>query len=486
MQPSLKKNYLFRVFYELLVLITPFITTPYVSRILKADGVGIYSYTHSIITYFMLFGALGTAGYGAREIARARDDRERSSKLFWEIELLTVMTSGACLAVWIGVIIVFARYRWYFLALTPFLLSTMFDISWYFTGLEKVRNIVVRNSAVKILGIVLLFLLVKKKDDLILYCVINSMTMLLGNLSMWLYLPGMLTKVDFRGLHFRHHLHETLIYFIPTIATSIYTVLDKTLIGAITGSSYQNGYYEQATKIIKIVKSVVFVAVNSVMGARISYLFAEEKYDEIRRRIARSMDFIYLLAYGAIFGIVGIASRFVPLFFGEGYDPVVPLLYCMVPLILIIGTSNCLGSQYFTPSGQRKRSAKVIVLGACINLCFNLLLIPRFLAYGATVASVIAELTIAVLYVQMSGGYIRWGQLWAISYRKITAGVLMLLLIWWIGAAVPLHGVSLIILQVIAGAACYGLVLLALRDKMMTELVHMAWGLVRKVLKKVF
>ena len=198
------------------------------------------------------------------------------------------------------------------------------------------------------------------------------------------------------------------------------------------------------------------------------------------------MDFIYLLAYGAIFGIVGIASRFVPLFFGEGYDPVVPLLYCMVPLILIIGTSNCLGSQYFTPSGQRKRSAKVIVLGACINLCFNLLLIPRFLAYGATVASVIAELTIAVLYVQMSGGYIRWGQLWAISYRKITAGVLMLLLIWWIGAAFPLHGVSLIILQVIAGAACYGLVLLALRDKMMTELVHMAWGLVRKVLKKVF
>ena len=50
MQPSLKKNYIYRVLYEVLILITPFITTPYISRVLGADGVGDYSFSHSIIT----------------------------------------------------------------------------------------------------------------------------------------------------------------------------------------------------------------------------------------------------------------------------------------------------------------------------------------------------------------------------------------------------------------------------------------------------
>ena len=472
-EPSLKKNYLYRVFYEVLILITPFITTPYVSRVLGADGVGVYSYTYSVITYFMLFGALGTASYGAREIARTRDDKYKSSKLFWEIELMTVFTSSVCVICWLVVILVSSKYRLYYIALMPYLFSTMFDISWYFTGFEKIKNIVLRNSAVRILGIVLLFVLVKKKEDLLLYCVINSVTALLGNLSMWFYLPDMLMKVNVRTLEFRHHFHETLVYFIPTIATSIYTVLDKTLIGLITGSEYQNGYYEQATKIINIVKSVVFVAVNSVMGARISYLFAGEKYDEIKRRIARSMDFIYLLAYGAVFGIIGVASRFVPVFFGDGYEPVVTLLYAMVPLVLIIGTSNCLGNQYYTPSGQRKRSAKVIVLGSIVNLCLNLLLIPRLQAYGATIASVIAETTITVFYIQMSAGYMTWKQLWRFSWKRLIAGGAMCFVVLLIGQYVPASGILMVILQVISGGVVYGLLLMAIRDRMLLELLQM-------------
>ena len=479
-QPNVKKNYIYRVFYEVLTLITPFITTPYVSRVLGADGVGTYSFTYSIIMYFMLFGALGTVGYGSREIARARDDSEKCSKLFWEIELMTVFTSSLCLIAWLFVIVFSSEYRLFYIALTPFLFSTMFDISWYFTGLEKIKNIVLRNSAVRILGIILLFILVKKKEDLILYFIINSATALLGNLSMWIYLPKMLTKVHFRELRFKQHFHETLIYFIPTIATSIYTVLDKTLIGVITGNEYQNGYYEQATKVIKIVKSVVFVAVNSVMGARISYLFAEERFEEIKRRIARSMDFIYLLAYGALFGVIGIASTFVPVFFGDGYEPVTTLLYFMAPLIIIIGTSNCLGSQYYTPSGQRKRSAKYIVLGSILNLGLNLLLIPKFESYGATVASVIAEMTITVLYVKMSAGYMTWKQLGQFSWKRIIAGMIMCGMIMFMGCHMPLSGILLVILQTITGICVYGIILLILKDNMILEFIKTGMKFIRK------
>ena len=102
---------------------------------------------------------------------------------------------------------------------------------------------------------------------------------------MWIYLPGMLERVNFRELSIRRHFKETLVYFVPTVATSIYTILDKMLIGIITSDSFENGYYEQATKIINIVKPLCFTALNSMMTARMSYLCSVDNQEEIKKRI---------------------------------------------------------------------------------------------------------------------------------------------------------------------------------------------------------
>lgn len=484
MQPSLKKNSVYRILYEILKVVTPLITAPYIARVLEADGVGNYSYTHSIITYFMLFAALGTVGYGTREIAQNRDDKEKASKLFWEIEILSIITTGVCLMVWIGFIIFTTEFKSLYIALTPFLLSTLFDISWYFTGYEKIKDIVVRNSIIKIIGVVSLFVFVKTKEDIWIYCLINSMVMLLGNLSMWFYLPKMLTKINFRDIHLGHHFHETLIYFIPAIAISIYTYLDKTLIRLITHDAFQNGYYEEASKILGIVNSVAFMAVNSVMGARTSYLFANDKIDEIKGKINHTVDFVYLIGVGAIFGLLGVAGRFVPFFLGPNYEQVVPLLCIMTPLIIIIGTSNCLGSLYYTPSGQRKKSAKIIVLGAVTNLCLNLLLIPRFGAYGAIVASITAESVITIIYVQQSNGYLKWQTIIRVSYKRIVAGAFMFAAVYMTGKWLTISDIYVIILQIIIGLVVYGTILLAEKDTMAYELIDIFKSFVGKLKKR--
>lgn len=479
-QPSVMKNYFFRLFYEILTLITPFITTPYVSRVLGADGIGIYSYTSSMMTYFTLFAALGMVTYGAREIAQHRDDREKASRLFWEIEILTVITSSVCLLIWIGFTALSDEYRYYYLALTPMLVATAVDISWYFTGYEQIQHTVTGNSICKVIGIVLLFLLVKEKDDLLVYCVINSAVQLCGNLTMWLHLPKTLVKVDMRTLTFGKHFRETLVYFIPTVATSVYTVLDKTLIGVITENHYENGYYEQATRVINIIKSLVFTSVNVVMGARISYLFAEKKFEEIRQRIAGSMDFILLVGFGCAFGISGIADVFVPVFFGEGYEPVVSLIHLMSPLIIIIGISNCLGSQYYTPSGKRKQSAKYIVIGAVVNVCFNLLLIPRFGANGATAASIIAELVITALYLRSCDGYMTMRMLWSQMWKRILAGFAMLIAVIAVGNRMSIAPAALVVVQIAIGVCVYGVILVLLKDSMLKGLIETGLGMLRK------
>ena len=190
---------------------------------------------------------------------------------------------------------------------------------------------------------------------------------------------------------FRNHFHETLIYFIPSVATSVYTVLDRTLIGTITNNRAENGFYHYTMQIINIMKALTFSSLNMVLGSRIAYLFAEEKYDEIKERIRDSINYILFMGIGICFGLIGVSGRFVPLYLGPGYDRVVTMLVLMSPIVVIIGVSNCLGSQYYTPSGNRKLSAKFIIIGAIVNLTLNLILIPRFWGYGAIVASLIAE-----------------------------------------------------------------------------------------------
>ena len=105
------------------------------------------------------------------------------------------------------------------------------------------------------------------------------------------------------------------------------------------------------------------------------------------------------MGIGVTFGIIGVAKTFVPLFFGPGYEPVVNLLYILSPLVLIIGVSGSLSSQYYTPVGKRNKISKFLISGSVINLILNLSLIPSFGAVGATIASLVAETVITTLFI---------------------------------------------------------------------------------------
>lgn len=316
-EPNIKKNFLYSTAYQILNVITPFITAPYVSRVLGAEGIGIQSYTASIQYIFLLIASLGTLSYGSREISMHRENVNERSKLFWEIELMVVCTTGIALLGWGFLCLFSVKYRIFYCVLSIGIFANMFDITWFFNGLEQFKLTVVRNSAFKIIGIVLLFALIRSSDDLLLYIFITAVTSLLSNLSLWPYMKRYLVKVDFRKLSFRRHFRETLVYFIPTIASSVYTVLDKTLLGLITNDAAQNGYYQQAEKIINLAKSVVFTALNSVVGVRNAFLFSEKRFAEIHEKIETSFNCIFFMGFGCCFGIMGVARTFVPVFFLE-------------------------------------------------------------------------------------------------------------------------------------------------------------------------
>ena len=469
-EPSLKKNIAISTVYQLLLIILPLITAPYIARVLGPDQSGIYDFTTSIQTYFSMFAALGTATYGAREIARVRNDITRRSVLFWEIELMTVMTSTACIVVWFVFIALTTRYRIYYLVLTMGILSTMFDISWFFAGMEQFKYTISKNAICKLAGVALMFIFVREQDDLLIYVIIMTASTMLGNISMWLYVPRFIEKVDFKKLTFRRHFHETLIYFIPSIATSVYTVLDRTLIHVITQNKAENGYYHYTMQIINMMKALTFSSLNMVLGSRIAYLFAEEKYDEIKGRIRDSINYILFMGLGICFGLIGVAPRFIPIFLGPGYDRAITMLTLMSPIVVIIGISNCLGSQYYTPSGNRRLSARFIIIGALVNLILNLILIPRFWGYGAIVASLIAETVITVLYLKFCKGYLTLQTLFAEGWKKLAAGIIMLAVIRAVDSFIAPDLIALA-LEVLLGFSVYCLAIAVLRDTFLSEIV---------------
>lgn len=460
---SLKKNIFLSTLFQVLKIITPFITAPYVSRILGVGNIGIYSYTSSYSMYFTLFAGLGTVSYGTREIARVRNDEDQRSQLFWEIEVLSILSTLVAIVAWGFFTFLNKKYQGLYLVLTFNLVAVMFDISWFYAGIERFQYTVGWNSFFKVLSTILLFVLVKKPSDLLIYAFLMSFQLVLGNLGMWTGLRRYIHNVDIKSIRLKKHFHETLIYFVPTIATSIYNVLDKTMIGLITHSTKENGYYEQANKVLDMMKTLTFVALNSVMTARISFLYAEEKFDEIKRRISESADYVMFMGIGMLFGLCGVAGKFVPLFFGPGYDKTIYLLYIMAPVIVIIGISNCLGSQYYNPVGRRKDSAKYIIAGAITNFCLNSVMIPMMKSYGAAIATVIAELLITVLYVVNDNGYLTWKKIISLCYRKLVAGIIMFALLLIINKIIADPFISLC-LMIILGVLCYISVLAVLKD----------------------
>ncbi len=482
-QPSIRKNFIFRALYELLILLAPLITTPYVARVLGSEGAGIASYTGSIMAFFTMFAALGTPQYGLREIARNRDNPQKASQLFWEIELMTVCTSLVCLAGWIVLCIFWAEYRLYFIVLTPALFSTMFDVTWFFTAYEKVGYTVAKNAFFRILNIVLLLTLVKSTKDLALSIFLSSFTGMLGSLSLWTVLPKMLVPVDRRTFRFRHHFHETLVYFIPTIAVSVSAVLDKFLLGLLIHDFSLSGYYEHARKIMGLVDTVVFGAMLSVTEARVSYLFALGKTEEIKRYIRRATDYSFLIGMGCLFGIAGVAHVFVPVFWGPGWEPVETLIYLLCPNTMIICISYILGALYYNPSGNRAQSARYVIIDAAINTVLNLLLIPRLYAYGAVIATIVAEGITTIIYVQNCRGYLGWRTIWEAFWKRLPAGAAMCALVMAIGYIPMGSNILKLIIQIALGAAFYVAVLTLTKDSAMREMLVIARNFTKKTIR---
>ena len=462
-QKSIKKNYIFSVAYQILTILTPLITAPYLSRVLQPDGIGTVSFVESIVSYFSLVAVMGVSSYGQREISYVQNDIEKRSEVFWSAKLLGFCTSGITIIAYIIFALLQKDNTAIYLILSLNLVSVFFDITWFFQGMEDFAKTVTRNVIFKIINIVYIFAFVKSKDDIFIYVFGLGIFSVLGNISLWAYLPKYIKKVKRSVLKPFKDIKVVLSLFIPAVAVQIYTVLDKTMIGVITGSSAENGYYEQAMKISRILLAII-TALGTVMVPRIGYLFQNGKKEDIQNYMYRGCRFVWFLGIPMCLGIIMTAGNFVPWFFGAGYEKVVPLLQILSLLILIIGFSNVVGAQYLIPTKRQNKFTISVMLGAVVNFCMNTFMIYYFKSIGAAIASVAAETVVTMSMILFTRKEFSARHMLMEGRNYFIAGAVMAL------ALLPLErlfspSVVHTLVMVAVGAAVYFVILLIEKDE---------------------
>ena len=473
------KNYLYNLSYQILILVVPLITTPYVSRVLGAKGVGTFSYTNSIVQYFILFGCIGLNLYGQREIAYVQHEKEKRDKVFWELVILRIITVSISLIVFYFTLASHGTYASVFFIMCLDILASMVDISWFFQGIEDFKKIVVRNFIIKIVGVALIFLFVNSSDDLLLYVICHSATLFLGNLSMWAYIPKLVGKVKVRELEIKKHIRPTIVLFLPQIATSVYTVLDKTMIGFLTGVEEEVAYYEQGQKIVKIVMALV-TSLGTVMMPRVANLFKQNEMEKVKNYLSKSFRFVFFLSFPMTFGLMAISNHIVPWFLGSGYDKVVPNMMVIAPILVMISLSNIIGMQYLLAIGRHRDFTISLVVGCVINFSLNLLLIPHFLSIGAAVATVIAETSVTGVQVFFTRKDFKFGEIISSNKHYIISSLIMFVPTYLLAKNLPSNIINTFICVAVGGLIYVGL-LFVMKDETLFEAVDKIKG---KLVKK--
>ena len=391
-KPKVASNYLYNVAYQILTFITPFITTPYLARHFGSESLGVYNYTYSIVYWFILFGMLGLSIYGNRQIAKVRDDKEARSRTFSEIFTLQVINVLCSMALFYLVFQFFDKqYYSIFMLQGLMVFATLFDISWFYNGIENFKKITLRNFVVKIMTIVLIFLIIKNPEQIVEYVWINIGMTFFSNIVMWINLKKYVSFVKVKIKDAYKHFKKTFILFLPQIATTIYSVFTQTMIGILYTNISDVAFYNQAYKFITMCLTIT-TTIGTVMLPRIVNSKMHEGEEKVKSLTNKTFKIALFLAFPIAFGIAAVATYFIPWFLTEEFRTVGYLLVIMAPTVIFISLTNVMGTQYLLSCDRDKDYTLSVVCGCILNVICNLLLIPKYGAVGAAIATLITEI----------------------------------------------------------------------------------------------
>lgn len=462
------KNYIYNMSYQVLLIIVPLVTMPYISRVLGPHGLGVYAYTNSIISYFVLLANLGIDAYGSRQIAYVREDSEKRSQVFWEITILKIFTTTVSCLLLLLYLPFAGDLRTLMLAQALSLVAVMFDMSWYFVGIEDFQKSVTRNVLIKLASLVLIFSFVKHATDTLIYVIITSGSSLAGNAALIPFLKKEIQEIPFSHLNVKKHFLPALLLFIPQIGMQLYLVANKTILGMMDTVTAV-GFFSSADSIVRLGMTVV-AAISTALSPRISHLIAEKKNSSVERYMKEAFEIINGIAIPLALGLMIVATKFVPIFFGPGYGAVGKLIVIESPAIIVISWSVAITSQYLIPADMTHEYIWSTVIGALSNIAFNYLLILKFGVYGTVYATLLSEGLVVSYLIFCIRKRLHIRKVFFFEFYKfILAGFAMTAVVYYLDLRLPAT-IFAIVIEILAGMLSYGLLLWLLRTNVVINI----------------
>ncbi|WP_342991899.1 flippase, partial [Bacteroides fragilis] len=453
-------------------LLFPLITFPYASRILMADGIGQVQFFQSIIDYVSLCTALGIPLYAVREIARIRDNKELRSRTTIEILLLHAILTL------VGYIVVFILAKTvakieidaslFFLLSTTLFFNTI-GVAWFYQAIEDFKYITLRSLFVRILSLVALFIFVKTKQDLFYYAGILVIGTVGNNIFNFFRLRKYikLSKGEFKRLNLLRHLIPALKIFILNLVISIYVNLDSVMLGFLKNEE-SVGYYAAATRLTKAILGIVS-SLGAVLLPRFSNMITNGQKEEFQLLANKAASFTIALSLPMSVGLIFMAAPIIHIFCGNGFEPSILTLKLVAPIVLFIGLSGIIGMQILYPQGREKYVIISTMVGACINLLINYLLIPQYGQYGAALGTVIAEFMVTVIMILLGRKYLPINILSKQNLHYLIGSIVISILLAFL-FVFPLHEVNYLLIGILLSVIVYYAYLLMIKDTLALQL----------------
>ena len=466
MGQSIKNNFLLNLSTTITGLLFPLITFPYASRILMADGIGQVQFFQSIIDYVSLCTALGIPLYAVREIARIRDNKELRSRTTIEILLLHAILTL------VGYIVVFILAKTvakieidaslFFLLSTTLFFNTI-GVAWFYQAIEDFKYITLRSLFVRILSLVALFIFVKTKQDLFYYAGILVIGTVGNNIFNFFRLRKYikLSKGEFKRLNLLRHLIPALKIFILNLVISIYVNLDSVMLGFLKNEE-SVGYYAAATRLTKAILGIVS-SLGAVLLPRFSNMITNGQKEEFQLLANKAASFTIALSLPMSVGLIFMAAPIIHIFCGNGFEPSILTLKLVAPIVLFIGLSGIIGMQILYPQGREKYVIISTMVGACINLLINYLLIPQYGQYGAALGTVIAEFMVTVIMILLGRKYLPINILSKQNLHYLIGSIVISILLAFL-FVFPLHEVNYLLIGILLSVIVYYAYLLMIKD----------------------
>lgn len=484
---SLKRNFIMNAILTMSSFIFPLISFPYVSRILLPEGTGKVSFATSLIAYFVMFAQLGIPTYGVRACARVRDDKEKLSRTAHELLIINLVMTAVSYAVLALALIFVPRLRQerlLYIVVSFTIFFTTIGMEWLYKALEQYTYIAVRSIAFKVVALVAMFVLVREKEDYVIYGGISILASSASYVTNFFHARRYIFMKPLGGYQFRPHLKAVMVFFAMSCASTIYTNLDTVMLGFMDTDTTV-GYYNAAVRIKNILVSIV-TSLGTVLLPRASYYVEHKLWDQFRGITRKALNFVFVAATPMMLYFILFARDGIYLLSGPEYAGAVLPMQIAMPVLLFVGISNILGIQILVPMGRELSVLWSIVAGAVVDLVLNALLIPRFGAAGAATANMVAEGAVMVVQLVMLQKEVlpsmKKIQYWKIGLA-LAAGVAAS---WWVnGLDLSRWGQTLgsflsLALSAVLFFAAYGLTLLVAREPLVRQVLGQILGKLKR------